>query len=80
MGTKLVLRRDLPEAGDGPRRGALDAITAAPGDATSHSYLVRFPDGAVFPLKRSDFSTRVGYQTDGLREAGAAWRRRRWGM
>lgn len=57
VGTQVVTRREL-RTGDGrtPRPcGAVAVIVRAPSDHT-HSYRVRFPDGAETALRRSEFS------------------------
>lgn len=67
VGTKVVTRIDLSAKDLHVRRerGAVGTIVKAPTDHT-HAYLIRFPDGAEYSLRRHELSILKELQRDGL--------------
>ena len=69
IGTKIVILEDI-RLGDevSLQEGMVGVIQKSPLDNTHH-YVVRFPDGAEFPLKRRQFAIQKQYRREGMEQA-----------
>jgi predicted nucleotidyltransferase len=68
-GTQVVALVPVRVGGRSLDRGATGVVVRSPVDAT-HSYEVRFPDGTVAWLRRSEIAVRKAFQTGELAETG----------